>query len=332
VTWSSIVVRAPNWLGDAVMALPAVRALRQRCPDARLAVAARAGVADLYRREPCCDEVRIYPAGRLARVRVLRGFDAAFLLTNSFESALAARLAGISERIGYDRDGRGLLLTRRIEPPRPGKHESLYYLELLHRAGIFGEAPSFEPITLHAACEARGAGRERFAQMGFRAPVIGVSPGAQNSRAKQWPAERFFEAAMQIAAQLGADIAVFGSTAERALCQALAEAVRRAGRRVLNLAGETSLAAFIEMAAACAAFLTNDSGAMHVASAAGVPTVAIFGPTEWFATAPSGPLATIVREPVECSPCMLRDCPIDHRCMMRIAPERVAQAALELLK
>ena len=129
-----------------------------------------------------------------------------------------------------------------------------------------------------------------------------------------------------------APIAIFGSAAERALCREMAEAVRRAGVQVLSLAGETTLAQFIELAAACRVFLTNDAGAMHVASALGVPTVAIFGPTDFVATAPAGPASRIVRAGVHCSPCMLRDCPIDHRCMTSVTAEQVAETALELVK
>jgi len=166
----------------------------------------------------------------------------------------------------------------------------------------------------------------------MKGPVVGLSPGAQNSRAKQWLPERFVESAVRVAAALSGGVAIFGSAAERELCQAMAEAVRRAGVQVLSLAGETTLAQFIELAAACRVFLSNDAGAMHVASALGVATVAIFGPTNFVATAPAGPLWRMVREPVECSPCMLRDCPIDHRCMTAITAERVAETALELVK
>jgi heptosyltransferase-2 len=189
-----------------------------------------------------------------------------------------------------------------------------------------------DSILLDRPKEARRAGEDLFRQMGVDRPVIGLSPGAQNSRAKQWMPEGFAAAAGQLASRLDAAVALFGSEAERELAQVIAEEVRRAGFPVLNLAGETSLGRFIELAAACRVFMTNDSGAMHVAAAAGVPTVAVFGPTIVEATGPVSPLARVVREPVECSPCMLRDCPIDHRCMHRIAPERVAQTALELLK
>jgi heptosyltransferase-2 len=333
VAWAKILVRGTNWLGDAVMSVPALRALRHRYPEARLTVLARGWVGDLYRREPSVDEVLVEPQ----KWRVLRRkrFDAAILLPNSFRAALEARLAGIPRRIGYDRDRRGFLLTDRIQPPKPGEtppHERFYYLELLRRAGILDALPPAEPILLHGAEEARSAGLDVFRQMGMKGPVVGVSPGAQNSRAKQWLPERFVDSSVRVAAELGGGVAIFGSAAERGLCQAMAEAVRRAGVQVLSLAGETTLAQFIELAAACRVFLTNDAGAMHVASALGVATVAIFGPTDFAATAPAGPVSRIVRAGVHCSPCMLRDCPIDHRCMTAVTAERVAETALELVK
>lgn len=337
-TFSSILVRATNWLGDAVLSLPALRAVRERFPQAGLTVLARPQVADVYRREPSCDRVMVAEKGhrrRLARRLREEGFDCAILLPNSFDAALVAWLARIPRRIGYARDGRRLLLTDAVAAPRPGEiapHERFYYLELLRRAGIIEELPEAGSIELSNLTEARQAGEALFRQMGFTGEVVGLSPGAQNSRAKQWMPEGFAAAAVQLARALQAGVALFGSAAERPLAQAIAEAIRRAGHPVLNLAGETSLGQFIELAAACRAFLTNDSGAMHVAAAVGAPTVAVFGPTIVEATGPVSPRARVVREPVDCSPCMLRDCPTDHRCMRRISAKRVAQAALELLK
>ena len=159
--------------------------------------------------------------------------------------------------------------------------------------------------------------------------VIGVSPGAAFGSAKRWLPERFAEAADRVAAELGASVAIFGSKDERELCAAVASMLRAPAK---NFAGETSLADFIDMAAACRVYLTNDSGAMHIASALGVPTVAVFGATDDVATGPTGPLSRVVREPVECSPCLKRECPIDHRCMTRVDAARVAQVALDLLK
>ena len=299
VAWAKILVRGTNWLGDAVMSLPALRALRAKCPEARITVLARGWVADLYRREPAADEVVLALGGRR--------FDAAILFPNSFRSALDVRLAGIPRRIGYDRDRRGFLLTDRITPPKTGEtppHERFYYLELLRRAGILDALPAAEPILLHAGDDARRAGSETFERMGMTGPVVGVSPGAQNSRAKQWLPERFAQSAVRVAEALGGSVAIFGSAQERELCRTIAEAIRRAGVQVLSLAGETTLAQFIDLAAACRVFLTNDAGAMHLASALGVPTVAVFGPTDFVATAPGGPVSRIVRAGVHCSPCI----------------------------
>jgi heptosyltransferase-2 len=182
---------------------------------------------------------------------------------------------------------------------------------------------------LEGATEARAMGVARFRESGLGECVIGVSPGAAYGSAKRWLPERFADAANRLASELGAEVAIFGSKAERELCGAVAAAIQT---RTKNFAGKTTLAEFIDMAAACRVYLTNDSGAMHIASALGVPTVAVFGATDEVATGPTGKLARVIREKVECSPCLLRECPIDHRCMSRVDAARVAEAALDLLK
>jgi heptosyltransferase-2 len=333
-----ILVRATNWVGDAVMSLPALRTLRRRFPTASISILAKPWVADLYAREHFCDDLIPYAARTMAEkwtaARTLRErhFDTAILLQNAFEAAAVAWLAGIPERIGYARDGRGFLLTRAIPVPKPGEipwHESFYYLELLRRAGIVDEIPANDIIRLEGAPAARAAGLDRFRQLGLGDIVIGVSPGAAYGTAKRWLPERFAESANQVAGELAAAVAIFGSKEERVLCESVAAAI--AGP-VKNFAGETTLGEFIDLAAACRVYLTNDSGAMHIASALRVPTVAIFGATDDQATGPTGPLARIVREAVECSPCLKRECPIDHRCMTRVSAARVAEAASELLR
>ncbi len=319
-------VRATNWLGDAVMSLPALRVVRGAFPRAHLAVIARPSVADIYARESCVDRVILYTGSRFAFARRLRGerFDAAILFQNAFDAAFLAWRAGIPERIGYRRDGRGPLLTRAIAPPEPGeipRHERFYYLELLRRAGLVERFPECEAIRLDGIAAARAAGAQRLAEMEIDGPVAGIGPGAAYGGAKRY--ERFAEAG----AALGDfRVLVFGSPSERELCESVA--ARIPGAR--NLAGRTTLREFIELAAACRVFLTNDSGAMHVASALGVPTVAVFGATDDTTTGPTGPLARVVREHAECAPCLRRECPIDHRCMTRVAPERVAAVAREL--
>jgi heptosyltransferase-2 len=159
-----------------------------------------------------------------------------------------------------------------------------------------------------------------------------VSPGAAYGTAKRWLPERFADAAASVARDTGALVVLFGSADERELCEVIRGLLEEGGCETHNYAGRTTLGEFIELCAACLVYLTNDSGAMHIASALGVPTVAIFGATDDLATGPTGPLARVVRHAVECSPCLLRECPIDHRCMTRVDAETVAQTALELLK
>jgi len=340
-SWSKVLVRATNWLGDAVMSLPAIRAIREIFPRAHVAVAARPWVADLYARETAIDSVIPYPvqrglAGRRAFARRLaeERFDGAILLQNAFDAALVTWLAGIPERIGYNRDGRGLLLTRAIPVPEPGeipRHERFYYLELLRRAGMMERFPKSDAIRLDGLEAAREAGGRHLAALGIAAPVMGISPGAAYGNAKRWLPERFADLAARFAAQSeGGTVLVFGSAAERELCEIVVRELARAKVPARNLAGQTTLGEYIDLTAACRLYLTNDSGAMHVASALAVPTVAVFGATDDTTTGPTGPLARVVREHAECSPCLLRECPIDHRCMTRVTAARVAGVALEL--
>jgi heptosyltransferase-2 len=338
---SKVLVRATNWLGDAVMSLPAIRAIRDIFPHAHVAVLARPWVADLYAREKAIDRVIPYPSLKglrarrefAARLRAER-FDGAILLQNAFDAALIAWLADIPERIGYNRDGRGILLTQAIPVPEPGdipRHERFYYLELLRRAGMLERFPTSDAIRLDGIDAAREDGAAHLAALDIGAPVIGISPGAAYGNAKRWLPERFAESAALLQAEARTFL-IFGSTSERPLCEIVAGHLRQAGLDARNLAGETSLREFIDLAAACRLFLTNDSGAMHVASALGVPTVTIFGATDDTTTGPTGPLARVVREHAECSPCLLRECPIDHRCMTRVTSQGVALVARRLLE
>lgn len=318
------------------MSLPAIRCVREIFPRAHLAVVARPWVADLYAREKAIDRVIVYTAQKgfhakrnfACELRAER-FECAILLQNAFDAALMVWMAEIPVRIGYRRDARGILLTHAIPVPEPGdipRHERFYYLELLRRAGLIEQLPPTPEIRLDGVDAARESGFRHLAALGFHTPTIGISPGAAYGNAKRWLPERFAESA----ARLSRSALVFGSAAERPLCQQVTADLQTAGVEVRNLAGETSLREFIELAAACRLFLTNDSGAMHVASALGVPTVAVFGATDDTTTGPIGPLARVVRAHAECSPCLLRECPIDHRCMTRVTTDTVTVAALQL--
>jgi heptosyltransferase-2 len=311
-------------------------------PKAHISLVARPWVADLYARESAIDAVIPYLAERgwRARIRFARGlrahvFDAAILLQNAFDAALMAWLARIPQRIGYSRDGRGPLLTRAIATPEPGdipRHQRYYYLELLRRAGFIERFPPPAPIQLEGVAQARDAGLAHLRALGVSSPAIGVSPGAAYGNAKRWLPERFAEAAVQLARAGGFAVLVFGSPAERVLAGSVAAAVSKARIQTHNLAGEITLRQFVDLAAACRLFLTNDSGAMHLASALAVPTVAVFGATDDTTTGPAGPATRVVREHAECSPCLLRECPIDHRCMTRVSSARVVAEARRIME
>jgi heptosyltransferase-2 len=321
------------------MSLPAIEELRKRSPSAHLAVLARPQVAALYR-SPLVDEVvldrssadwkDLHGHWRVAAWLRRRRFETAVLLPNSLQVALVAWLAGIPIRIGYAARRRGWLLTQPVPPPDPRdppRHQSLRYLDLLRAAGLLAEVPTAPTIRIPSADALREAGRRR-----VEGDWIGVAPGSANGPAKRWPAERFAEAASLAASELGARVALFGSASERELCAHVAGLVGGRGIGARSFAGHTDLQGFLELTAACRGMLANDSGSMHVADALGVPTVAVFGPTSPVATGPTGARSRIMRADVDCAPCLLHHCPLDHRCMTGVLAGPVAAALVTLVK
>lgn len=330
-----ILVRATNWVGDAVMSLPALRAIRERWPQAEITVLARPWVADLYCHQECADRLLVFDHrgrhggfwGRERLVRELReeSFDAAVLLQNAFEAAWLAWRARIPQRIGYARDGRSWLLTQALPVPARGEtppHQSYYYLELLRRAGWIERLPAVETIALRVPEEAQREAEQKLVAAGARhgAMRIALAPGAAYGSAKCWLPERYAALADSLIAAADADVILFGAPPERDMAGRIAGAMQR---RAVNLAGATSIGELPALLRACRLFVGNDSGAMHVAAAVGLPVLGIFGPTDPEATRPATPQFTLIREPVSCSPCLLRHCPIDHRCMTRISVEQV---------
>jgi heptosyltransferase-2 len=320
-----LLVRAPNWVGDVVLSLPALRDARRAFPGARLEVLARKWVADLYRAVPEVDGVR-ESGGPLRDGATLRDqFDAALLLPNSFATAFAVWRAGIPERWGYATDGRGVLLTRRcrIPPAVRGRSQVYYYRGMLEGLGIATDGPP--DASLRCPEDWRTRGEELLGEDG---PWIGVNPGAFFGSAKRWLPERFGAVADIVARRTGARVVLVGGPQERPLAEAIAEDM---AAPVRILCGETTLAEVVGVLSHLRLLLTNDSGPMHVAAALGVPLVAVFGSTDWTETPPVGESSRLVRAQTECAPCLLRECPIDHRCMTRVGVERVASEALELL-
>ncbi|MBE0606023.1 MAG: lipopolysaccharide heptosyltransferase II [Deltaproteobacteria bacterium] len=337
---ASLLVRATNWLGDAVMTTPALAAVRQGLPDARIALLAKPLVAELFRHHPDVDEVILYERpgrheGALGRLRLgaelrRRRFDGALLLQNAFDAALIAFLARIPERAGYPTDGRRILLTLPV-PLTAGileRHEVEYYLCLLEGLGI----PRPEPAALKLAVteEEREAMAARLASLGIErgAPIVAINPGATYGSAKRWYPDRFAAVADALSAEWGAAVVVVGSTAEAPLSGEI-EAVTCTPP--VNLAGKTTVRELMALLSLSSFLVTNDSGPMHIGAALGVPLVAIFGPTDWRRTSPWSERAKVVRVEIDCSPCRLRVCDRGHECMLGVTPGMVLDAARQLL-
>lgn len=324
MTPARVLIRAPNWLGDVVLSLAAVRDVRRNFPEARITVLARAPVAPLYRAVSEVDDV-VASRGLRADAAALRGgFDAAILLPNSFGSALALRMAGVPERWGWSTDARGPLLTRAapVPPGLRGQNQLYYYRAMLAAVGLDVSAPAATGLSCPPEWDAEAA-----ALLG-EGEWIGVSPGAHFGTAKRWMPERFAAVAQRLARSTGAGVAVLGTGAERPLAARLTSLM---DVPTLDLCGRTGLPQLAGVLGRLRLLLSNDSGPMHVASAMGTPVVAVFGPTDWRETAPVGERHRLVREPVHCSPCLLRECPIDHRCMRRVTVDRVLDQARQLL-
>jgi heptosyltransferase-2 len=255
-------------------------------------------------------------------------FDCALLLQNAFDAAWLAWRAGVPDRIGYARDGRSLLLTKAIPVPRAGEipaHEKFYYLELLRRAGWIQELQDDPHITLQISHVQSERAEETLRSAGARSGMarIAVGAGASYGSAKCWPPDRFAKALEEFTTQNDVDVILFGTPAEGEVSAAIAEG---AGRPVINLTGKTAIAELPALLSRCHLFLGNDSGAMHVAAAVGLPVVAVFGPTDPLGTAPVTPRCTIVQQRPYCSPCFLRRCPTDHRCMKAVTVPMVESA------
>jgi heptosyltransferase-2 len=335
-----IMIRATNWVGDAIMALPALRAIRQKYTEAHIGIVARPYVAEIYRDQGVADELIAYDAagshrgwrGREKLVSEVRArkFEVALLLQNAFDAAWLAWRAQIPERIGYARDGRSFFLTKAIPVPKTGEipsHEKFYYLELLRRAGWTGRLSDDPHIALHVPEEACRRALQTLVDAGARqnALRIAVAAGASYGSAKCWPPDRFAKALNAFLRQHDADVIFYGTLSETPVTEAITAELRKPP---VNLTGKTSIAELPALLSQCHLFLGNDSGAMHVAAAVGLPVVAIFGPTDPDGTSPVTPRATIVQQKSYCSPCFLRRCPIDHRCMTAVTPAAVEAALL----
>ncbi len=337
-----LLIRATNWVGDAVMCIPALEAIRVHWPDAEISILARPWVADLYRDQPFANKLISLDASvrspfamdNISRELGREHFDCALLLQNAFSAAWLAWRAGIPERIGYASDARRLLLTRAVRVPRNGEipaHESYYYLELLRRIGWLDKLPTITKIVLRLAPGASEAAESRLRKTGVHPGSlrIALAPGAAYGAAKCWLPERFAAVADSLVDEFNADVILFGTTSEVEVSRQIAARMRH---QPISLVGETHIGELPAFFSRSQLFIGNDSGAMHVAAAVGVPVVGVFGSTDPHGTAPVTPRRTLVQRKVACSPCFLRECPIDHRCMTRVTVADVHAAALKWLE
>jgi len=325
-----ILIRATNWVGDAIVALPALRAVRSQFPEAEITILARPYVAAIYKNQQVCDNTMfVEETGDIVSELRAQKFDVALLFQNAFGAAWFAWRAGIPQRIGYARDGRSLLLTKAVPVPKPGEiplHEQYYYLELLRRAGWLDSLPNESFIRLNVPEENRERAAEFLLSAGVRPDGfrIAIGAGASYGSAKCWPPDRFAELANRLQGRAGAEVILFGTSTEAAVSSAIAAGMHRPP---IDLTGKTTINDLPALLSQCHLFIGNDSGAMHVAAAVGLPVVAVFGPTDPFGTSPVTPRCSIVQEKPYCSPCFLRRCPTDHRCMTRVTPDAVEAAA-----
>lgn len=339
-------MRGVNWVGDAVMTVPALRELRRLLPRARLTLATRPWAEGIFAGADFIDDFLATGNGtngtaallREAREWRARRFDLAVLLPNAFAPALVAALARVPVRVGYATQGRAPLLTHRVGVPewRGHKHEVFHYLHLVAELErrLYGSS-SIEtraPETSLSVNDARRREAESLlSENGARPgrPLVAVCPGSTNSRAKRWPAERFAAVADMLSERLGAEVVLVGAAEESDISREVARHMRA---RPVMLTGKTDLAQTAAVLKASDLLVTNDTGPAHVAAAVGCPVVVIFGPTNPVTTRPFSPSAEVVRRPPDCAPCMLRDCPIDHRCMTAITPEEVFEHAARALE
>lgn len=326
-----VLIRSANWVGDAVMSLPAIASVRLTFPQAKICMLAKPWVAEIFQENPVVDQVFCYESPgihqglrgrwRLARELKKEGFELALLLPNSFEAALISFLAGIPRRAGYDTDGRGLLLTHPVRMNGKIKkgHQVDYYLEMVGSLG-FQHTERIPSLKVSEERQKEASRMLKALDLEESQGFVGISPGATYGPSKKWFPERYGELADRMVRNLGAQILIFGSEADKKV----ASQVRQNARvPLVDLTGMTTLAQAMALISRCRLFVTNDSGLMHVAAALRIPLIAIFGSTDPGKTGPLGEICRVVRKPLPCSPCLKADCPEEMRCMNLISVDEV---------
>lgn len=340
-----ILIRGTNWIGDSIMTIPAMREMRRIFPDARISLHTHAANEGLFSNAEFLDDIISFEKNRWPALDLYdnstflkdEGFDLALLFPNSFDSALTAFLSRIPQRIGYNKDLRGLLLTQPIAVPewKNRRHEVYYYLNLVSETEkrMIGRdtVSRAEPdISLEISYERKEEARRTLIAAGvdpLRKTVL-LGPGSTNSRAKQWPAARFAELCQRLDTDARLNVVLVGSKGDTEVAGVVSDI---AGRSLIDLTGQTNIAEIAAIISVADLLISNDMGLAHIAPAVGTRSIVIFGPTNPVTTRPFSDSAVVVRHDVPCAPCMLRDCPIDHRCMTTITPANIFETAANLL-
>ena len=338
-----VVVRGTNWVGDSLMTIPALRALRRVLPDAHITLVIRPGTKGIFSEADFIDEILVYDRKNafsiVAQVREWkrRKFDLAVLFQNAFEAALIPFLAGVPLRLGYATESRQALLTHPLPLPewRHDRHEVFYYLylvtaleQMLFGRSVICEAEPDASIQISEARKAQAAELLRAYGVSEADAVVAICPGSINSRAKRWPAESYALLADRLI-ESKRRVLFIGSKDETDVSE---DVTRRMRQKPIVLTGKTTLDQITAVLDRADLIVTNDTGPAHIGAALGRPTIVIFGPTNPLTTRPFAPEAVILRHPPDCAPCMLRDCPIDHRCMTAITVDEVFEQSHALLK
>ena len=341
----SIVVRGANWVGDSIMTIPALRELSRIFPDAEIVLHTRKWAEGIFRNADFLDRIDAYEPSTskikdtIAQSDILReqSFDLAILMPNSFESALTARLALIPKRIGYNKDLRGLLLTDPIAVPewKAKRHEVFYFMNLIAEVekrfvGTDTVLRSEPDSTLQISDERKAEARQilREAGVDLTKKVVALGAGSTNSRAKRWGANSYAKLNDLLQNELRTNVILVGSADETGIAS---EVQKLSEKPPIDMTGKTGLAEAAAILSVVDLLVSNDMGLAHIAPAVGTKTAVIFGPTDPVTTRPFSDNAVVVRHDVECSPCMLRDCPIDHRCMTRISVAEVFKVCRQFL-
>lgn len=339
-----IAIRSPNWIGDCVMALPAIRALKYWFPESRISLVSKIRLRDIFLNMEEIDNLipvsnrdnfrtLISDAGKLRKYH----FDEGILFTNSFRSALLFRMARVKKLAGYRYDGRGVLLRHPVPFPRNHNHHRFFYLDLVehfvtgHISGIDFDGSVFsDELSIDGVEKKSLESQLKFEGIDWGKGLIGISPSAAYGSAKEWPPDRFGELIGRLLRDFpDFSILLFGSEKEKERVDRIGD---RFPRNVYSLAGRFSLRESIVTMSYCRLFVSNDSGLMHVAASLKIPVLGIFGPTVPEKTAPFQGKARIFFHPVACSPCHHRECPADHRCMKAVGVDEVYDAAREILR